>query len=94
MDSTKRVVHGKVKGNGNYFSELPDFSLKYGKDEGLILFRVLPGKEYLSDGPEDYPDDYQCKKVMPDKEGYGQHIVIRDSGQFLPLYIYNFDNTM
>ena len=38
---------GQAYGPGNYFSEFPDVSIPYGRGtNGLILFRILPGKEY------------------------------------------------
>lgn len=46
LDDSDLQVHamGQSHGPGNYFSEIPDVSMSYGS--GLILFRVLPGKEY------------------------------------------------
>lgn len=37
LDPSRAVQHGRVHGQGCYFSEFPDFSLRYGK--GLMLFR-------------------------------------------------------
>ena len=44
--SSYQQVHakGQKHGPGNYFSEIPNISMAYGS--GLILFRVLPGREY------------------------------------------------
>ena len=42
LDPRRAPAHGLVYGSGCYFSEFPNFSLNYG--DGLILFRVLPGK--------------------------------------------------
>ena len=72
-------LHGRAHGDGNYFSEYPAFSLRYGN--GLILFEILPGNENPALGP------VQCKKVAADSEGYGQQLVITDNAQFFPRYV-------
>ena len=73
------AAHGRAHGDGNYFSEYPAFSLRYGS--GLILFEILPGNEHPALGP------VQCKKVAADREGYGQQLVITDNAQFFPRYV-------
>ena len=76
----------QLHGPGNYFSEFPDTSMGYG--DGLILFRVLPGKEY--EGPsQQLPPDYNCKKVGGNTGGFGQMLVIEDSSQFVPYAVYH-----
>ena len=82
---TSDLAHGRVYGPGNYFSEFPDTSLRFG--QGLILFRVLPGKEY--EGPiHDIPQSYNTKKVQGDNNGFSQMLIIKDSNQFLPYAVY------
>jgi hypothetical protein len=82
-----KTAHGRVHGDGCYFSEFPDFSLRYG--QGLILFEVLPGKEYL--GLElRVPHGFNCKKVDANAEGRGQQLIITDTDQFIPRYVYHW----
>ena len=78
------MKHGRVHGEGNYFSEYPAFSLKYGS--GLILFEILPGREYSGSSIQ-IPSVFQCKKVMANTEGYGEQLVITDNAQFFPRYV-------
>ena len=87
LDPNRRVAHGRVHGDGCYFSEFPNFSLKYGN--GLILFRILTGKEY--NGPAmQIPSGYQSKKVKANLAGHAQQIIITDSDQFVPRFVYHF----
>ena len=82
------TIHGKAHGPGNYFSEFPDFSLGYGA--GLILFRILPGREYVG-SVLDVPPGYETKKVGGNTQGFGQMLIIKDSAQFLPYAIYELE---
>lgn len=81
LEYAKRQAHGK----GNYFSEFPATSMDYG--DALILFRVLPGKEFT--GPDQIWDGFDSKKVGGNVEGFGDMLVIRDSCQFVPYAVYH-----
>ena len=81
-------AHGQAHGPGNYFSEFPDVSLGYG--QGLILFQVLPGKEYEG-GERDVPAGFNTKKVSGDNQGFGVMLIIKDSSQFLPIAHYELE---
>jgi hypothetical protein len=83
----RRTANGRAHGDGCYFSEFPDFSLKYG--QGLILFEVLPGKEYEGN-TLGVPTAYNCKKVSPNAEGCGQQLIITNSDQFIPRFVYHW----
>ena len=58
LSYARRQVHGK----GNYFSEYPSVSLGYG--DGLLLCRILPGKEFVDPGSSNIPAGYNSKKVL------------------------------
>jgi hypothetical protein len=59
-------ARGQAYGPGNYFSEFPDVSLPYGQGTGLILFRVLPGKEYEGAIKDIPPGSFRdLKKITP-----------------------------
>lgn len=88
LDPNRAATHGRRHGEGCYFSEFPDFSLGYG--QGLLLFRILPGRESTTQNPL---QDYDTKKVDANNDGYGQILVIKDSHQFLPIYIYHISKT-
>ena len=78
------ATHGRVHGEGNYFSEYPAFSLKYGS--GLILFEILLGREHS--GSSNYvASRFDSKKVKANAEGYGEQLVITDNAQFFPRYV-------
>jgi hypothetical protein len=55
--------------------------------QGLILFRILPGREYEG-STADIPAGYNTKKVGGNTQGFGQMLIIKDSAQFLPYAIY------
>ena len=85
LDPNRGPRHGRAHGNGCYFSEFPDFSGRYGNS--MILFRVLPGKEYT--GPGTLPQSgFDSKKVSGDRDGYGEQLIIQNADQFLPAYIF------
>ena len=90
LDPRRAPAHGLAYGRGCYFSEFPDFSLNYG--DGLILFRLLPGKEYLNEtNDSDWTaKGYNSKKVRATADRYAEQIIIQDPGQFLPFCIYHF----
>ena len=79
-------------GKGNYFSEFPAISLKYG--DGLLLCRILPGKEYIDNSNCDIPQGYNSKKVLlrqPSEteavDASGEMIIIENSDQILPFFV-------
>jgi hypothetical protein len=81
-------------GKGNYFSEYPAISLYYG--DGLLLCRILPGKEYVDSTICDIPAGYNSKKVLLRNPAgtaatnvSGEMIIIENSDQILPFYIIN-----
>ena len=91
LSYAKRQVYGK----GNYFSEFPAVSLGYG--DGLLLCRILPGKEYVnSDKNCDIPPGYNSKKVLQSQptnnsaaaaNASGDMIIIENSDQILPFFV-------
>ena len=84
LDPKIKAANGRVYGDGCYFSEFPDFSGQYGNS--MILFRVLPGKEYI--GKDILPQSgFDSKKVRGDNKGYGEQIIIQNADQFLPAYV-------
>ena len=91
LDPGRASAHGLRYGRGCYFSEFPDFSLSYG--DGLILFRVLPGREYLNESSNSdwATKGYHSKKVRATADRYAEQIIIQDSGQFLPHCVYHFE---
>lgn len=92
MAYSKRQRYGK----GNYFSEFPAVSLKYG--DGLLLCRILPGEEYVNSDDCDIPPGYNSKKVLlreiPGTDianASGEMIIIENSNQILPFFVIHFD---
>ncbi|XP_028413034.1 NFX1-type zinc finger-containing protein 1-like [Dendronephthya gigantea] len=88
LSFARRQAHGR----GNYFSEFPNVSLGYG--DGLILCRVLPGKEFVDSGRCNIPPGYNSKKVMPTNQpgappanASGAMIIIECSDQILPFFV-------
>ena len=90
LDPHRSPKHGLRYGRGCYFSEFPDFSRKYG--EVLMLFRVLPGKEFEDETNDDtwMQKGYHSKKVRPNTDRYAEQIIIQDPSQFLPYCVYHF----
>ena len=91
-----QLVHAKrqVYGRGNYFSEFPSVSLRYGK--GLLLCRILPGNEFVDSTPNiNIPEGYNSKKVRPQQDNpvasvsnlSGEMIIIENSDQILPFFV-------
>ncbi|XP_046847639.1 uncharacterized protein LOC124441242 [Xenia sp. Carnegie-2017] len=86
-------------GRGNYFSEFPEVSIGYG--DGLLLCRILPGKEYEDSSQHGIPSSYNSKKVV--RQGFrgrgasvvasvssnnsGDIIIIENSDQILPFFV-------
>ena len=72
LNPKRSPKHGLRYGRGCYFSEFPDFSRKYG--EGLILFKVLPGKEFEDETKDDtwVQKGYHCKKVLANTDRYAE----------------------
>ena len=91
-----QLIHAKrqVYGRGNYFSEFPSISLRYGK--GLLLCRILPGKEFVDSTLNvDIPEGFNSKKVRPQEDNSGasvtnlsgEMIIIENSDQILPFFV-------
>ncbi|XP_028413718.1 NFX1-type zinc finger-containing protein 1-like [Dendronephthya gigantea] len=79
-------------GRGNYFSEFPGISLGYG--HGLLLCRILPGKEFVNTSSSNIPVGYNSKKVLLTGQpagaaanANGEMIIIDNSDQILPFYV-------
>ena len=80
-------------GRGNYFSEFPRVSLAYG--DGLLLCRVLPGKEYVDSGGGNIPPGYNSKKVLLGGQAAGaavanasgEMVIVENSDQILPCFV-------
>ena len=96
LSYAKRQAFGK----GNYFSEFPAVSLGYG--QGLLLCRILPGKEFVDNSNSNIPADYNSKKVLlGDRRAStaastatasatnvsGKMIIIENSDQILPFFV-------
>ena len=90
LSYAKRQAYGK----GNYFSEFPAVSLGYG--DGLLLCRILPGKEYVNSTNCDIPPSYNSKKVLRSQptgdsaaaaNASGDMIIIENSDQILPFFV-------
>ena len=84
----KRQAYGR----GNYFSEFPAVSLRYG--DGLLLCRILPGKEFVDSTESDIPLGYNSKKVLLRNQAgnaatkaSGKMIIIEESDQILPFFV-------
>jgi len=58
-----------------------------GYGNGLILFRVLPGREFV--GKTNKPAGYDSKKVGGNLEGFGDMLIVEDSSQFVPYAVYH-----
>ena len=81
-------------GTGNYFSEFPSISLHYG--DGLLLCRILPGKEFVDATSSNIPVGYHSKKVLLSNQpaiagaaanASGEMIIIESSDQILPFFV-------
>ena len=89
-----RYAQRQAYGRGNYFSEFPAVSLGYG-DGGLLLCRILPGKEFVDSGSCNIPTGYNSKKVLGRQQfagtaaanASGDMIIIENSDQILPFFV-------
>ncbi|XP_046848921.1 NFX1-type zinc finger-containing protein 1-like [Xenia sp. Carnegie-2017] len=77
-------------GRGNYFSEFPEVSIGYG--DGLLLCRILPGKEFVDSSSANVPSGFNSKKVLlgksnPATRAFGKIIIIENSDQILPFFV-------
>ncbi|XP_065186319.1 uncharacterized protein LOC135817127 [Sycon ciliatum] len=91
----KATRHRGKFGSGIYFSEYPDYSLRYGGyQKALLLCQVLPGKEYhckkISSGGS-VEEGYDSHVYAADKQGYGKELCFFDVDQILPLFHVEFD---
>ncbi len=81
---------GQAHGPGFYFSEFPDVCRGYGA--GLIMFRLLPGREYKGSDKNKHTGSgrqYHSKIVGGDATGSGQMVIIDDNTQFVPYCVLN-----
>ena len=76
LDWQRAAVHGRAHGNGCYFSEYPEFSLKYNRQCMLIFKLILLPNQY--------------NRVKPDKQGYCEQIIMWDNTLFKPVYVLYF----
>ena len=90
LNIKKREAHGP----GYYFSEFPNVSLGYGT--GLIVFKVLNGKEYVGSNHNDHVGQnakFQSKKVPSSStivnkaQGYGDMLIVENNEQFVPYCV-------
>ena len=88
LDPNRVATNGRAHGHGCYFSEFPDVSFRYGN--GLILFRTLPGHEYVGKLLQ-IPKEYQSKKVICGfgDTNYGDMLIIQNPDQFMPYFVYH-----
>ncbi|XP_046849228.1 NFX1-type zinc finger-containing protein 1-like [Xenia sp. Carnegie-2017] len=80
----------QLYGEGNYFSEFPEVSIGYG--DGLLLCRILPGKEFVDSSSANVPSGFNSKKVLlgklnPATRACGKIIIIENSDQILPFFV-------
>ena len=89
-----KYARGQACGTGNYFSEHPGVSIDYG--DGLLLCRILPGKEFVDHGSGDIPPNYNSKKILSHQTASamaggtnvsGEMIIITNSDQILPYFV-------
>ena len=88
-----RFARRQAYGRGNYFSEFPATSLGYG--DGLLLCRILPGREFVDSSSCDIPSGYNSKKVLGMTtsgaagvaNASGEMIIIENSDQILPFFV-------
>ena len=76
LDPGRKPVHGNAYGPGCYFSEHPEFSMKYGQ-ETMFIFKLLLVKGKYT-------------KVQPDKKGFCQQLVLQDASMFKPQFVLRF----
>ena len=87
------VILKAAHGNGYYFSEFPDISLRYGGNkQGLILFKTLPGIVYVGKDKNQHTGadaKYQSKKIPPGmvNDSRGFYLIIEDNEQFIPYCV-------
>ena len=87
LESNLNQIKRPHYGNGYYFSEFPNISLHYAgfanlsNKDGLILFRVLPGKAYEDfQGCGSIPKGYHSKKLYINS---AESVVPGDGGMVL-----------
>ena len=76
LDPKYPMVHGRRFGDGCYFSEYPEFSVRYGR-YCLLIFKILlvPG---------------QNTRYKSDEKGFCEQIIIKDPCLFKPLFVLYF----
>ena len=82
---------GYTFGRGIYLSEYPELEIGY-SDSGLLLCKVLPGKEYLDKSYRLIPKDYNSKRV-PASAGTEEILIVENSSQILPCYFIHLNKT-
>ncbi|XP_046847641.1 NFX1-type zinc finger-containing protein 1-like [Xenia sp. Carnegie-2017] len=94
-----KFARRQAYGRGNYFSEFPEVSIGYG--DGLLLCRIIPGKEFVDTSSANIPSDLNSKKVVMQGFGprgarygasassntSGEMIIIENSDQILPFFV-------
>ncbi|XP_048576294.1 uncharacterized protein LOC5506123 [Nematostella vectensis] len=89
-----KFAQRQAYGRGNYFSEFPEISMGYG--DGLLLCRVLPGREWVDSSGRDILQGYNSKKVLqlqrgqPAANAFGDMVIIENSDQILPYFVMHF----
>ena len=70
------VAHGRRFGHGCYFSEYPEFSVRYGR-ECLLVFKILLVLDHDN-------------RYKSDDKGFCEQIFIKDPNLFRPIYVLYF----
>ena len=76
LDWQRAAVHGRAHGNGCYFSEYPEFTLKY-NNHCMFIFKLIL-----------LPNQY--RRVHPDKQGFCEQIIMWDNSLYKPVYVLYF----
>ncbi|KAL5265757.1 hypothetical protein ACHWQZ_G006462 [Mnemiopsis leidyi] len=76
LDWQRAAVHGRAHGNGCYFSEYPEYTLKY-NNHCMFIFKLIL-----------LPNKY--RRIHPDKQGYCEQIIMWDNSLFKPVYVLYF----
>ena len=96
LDASEGMAHGYRHGEGFYFSEFPDVAMGYG--DGLFMFKVLMGREYVGDSktvPLGAYAKYQSRKILAkdriiqgEEQEFGDCLIIKDNCQFIPYCVF------
>ena len=93
--SGSATSHAGKFGRGIYFSEFPDYSLKYGgARKAVLLCYVLPGKPFectkIEPGRGREPG-FNSHVYQPDEAGYGKELCFFSTDQILPAFHIEFE---